>query len=120
MRSRIRCQEEKMERARTLVLPVNIALLVVGLVDLLTTIHWVSTGRAIEFNPVMAAALNAGWGVFIAVKLSTLGAFVAVTEWYRRHRSATFAATVGNITLFSYMAIYGVSFLCVNYDYLIG
>lgn len=96
------------------VLPVNVALLAIGFLDLITTIFWVSTGRAIEFNPVMAAALNAGWPVFVIAKMSTLGAYVAVIEWYRR-RNASFATAASYITFLAYIGIYSISFLCVNY-----
>lgn len=106
-------------RAVRRVLPANLALLAIGLADLASTLIWLQTGRATEFNPIMAAALEFGTLYFIAVKLSTLAAYVCVIEWYRRHRRPRFAVTVSNITLGAYACIYCVSFVCVNYGALI-
>lgn len=97
------------------ILPANLLLLVVGMVDLLTTIFWLQTGRIVEANPVMAALLHGGLGLFVGVKLATLVAYLGVMEWYRRHRNPVFARVVGNITLFGYIGIYAISFCCVNY-----
>ena len=108
-------------RTRTsTILPINTAVLLVGLVDLLTTLFWLHTGRAIEVNPVMAAILKAGIPLFVAIKLTTLAAYVAVMEWYRRNRSESFAHVVGNVTVFAYAGIYLVSFCCVNRGLLLG
>lgn len=101
-------------------MPINLALLVVGISDLLTTLFWLHTGHAIEFNPIMAAVLRAGVPVFVMVKLLTLAAYVVVMEWYRRNRSASFARGVGSLTVTAYLAIYAVSFCCINRDILLG
>ena len=95
-------------------LPANAILLAVGLADLLTTLFWLTTGRAVEVNPIMAAVLRAGVWPFVITKLSTLVAFVGVVEWYRRRRNPVFARVVGNITLIGYVGIYAVAFACVN------
>jgi len=102
------------------ILPVNAALVVIGLVDLLTTLVWLRTGHAVEINPIMAAVLRCGLGLFIALKLGTLAAYVVVMEWYRRRHSAAFARVVGRITVASYLGIYAVSFACVNAGLLFG
>lgn len=107
-------------RTRALILPVNLALLVVGLADLSTTVFWLCAGRAVEFNPVMAAVLQLGMLAFVMVKLSTLAVYVGVMEWYRRSRNAAFAQIVGNITVTAYLAIYAVSFCAVNHGFLTG
>ncbi|NLN77053.1 MAG: hypothetical protein GX139_12205 [Armatimonadetes bacterium] len=101
--------------SKSYILPANALLVVVGLADLLSTLYWLKTGQAIEVNPVMAAVLQCGTGIFIAVKLATLGSFVGVMEWYRRHRNPAFARLVGSATLIGYLSIYAVSFCCVNY-----
>lgn len=95
-------------------LPVNIVLVLVALLDLLTTVVWLQTGRAVEINPIMAYVLRSGMEVFVAVKVGTLVAYVGVVEWYRRSRNAILAELVGRITLASYIAIYAISFLAVN------
>ena len=99
---------------RVSILPVNIAILAIGIVDLATTLFYVQAGLAGEANPIMAALLDVGVLPFAAVKLFTLCAYVALTEWYSRARSATFARTVGNITVLAYLGIYAASFTFVN------
>lgn len=96
------------------IMPTNLVLLLIGVLDLATTVFWIQTGRAVEFNPVMAAALEIGLAYFICLKLSTLVAYVGVVEWYRRCRRPEFAATVSNLTLAAYVCIYSISFVCVN------
>lgn len=96
-------------------LPANAILLAVGLADLFTTLFWLTTGQAVEVNPIMAAVLRAGVWPFVITKLSTLVAFVGVVEWYRRRRNPVFARVVGNITLIGYVGIYAIAFACVNH-----
>lgn len=102
------------------ILPANIVVLAIGLVDLLTTIFWLNTGRAIEVNPLMAAILTVSMPLFVAVKLSTLGAYVLVVEWYRRHRNPCFARQISALTVIAYLGIYTVSFCAVNHKILLG
>ena len=109
-----------MDARTTSILPANAALVVIGLIDLFTTVVWLRTGYAVEINPVMAAVLRSGLLLFIALKLSTLAAYVVVMEWYRRRRSASFARIVGRITLASYLGIYAFSFACVNGGLILG
>lgn len=101
------------------ILPANAMLIIVGLADLLSTMFWLKTGQAVEVNPMMAALLQAGLGVFVLVKLSTLVAYVGVMEWYRRRRNPAFARVVGSVTLFGYLGIYAISFCCINYGLVI-
>lgn len=100
---------------RLRILPANLMLLAVGLADLLSTIFWLHTRQAVEFNPVMAAVLHGGYVQFVLVKLSTLTVYVGILEWYRHHRNPVFARAVGSFTLVAYLGIYAVSFCCVNY-----
>ena len=104
---------------RVKIMPANAAVLIVGLLDLVTTIFWLATGRVIEVNPIMAAVLQAGMILFIFVKVATLGSYVAVMEWYRRHRSPAFARVVGNFTVLAYLCIYTISFYSVNHTYFV-
>jgi len=96
------------------VLPINLVLLFIGLADLSTTIILLYTDQAIEVNPLMATVLDRSFALFVGVKLATLLGYVAVMEWYRRRRSPEFARVVGGITVAAYLAIYAVSFCCVN------
>lgn len=95
-------------------------LVLVGVLDLVTTLWWLHTGRAVEYNPIMAALLRIGTPAFVIVKLSTLIACVAALEWYRRRRCALFAKAAGLFALVAYVSIYAVSFLVVNRDFLLG
>ncbi len=96
------------------VLPVNAAVFAIGVIDLVTTLFWISTNQAIEVNPIMAALLRLGIGPFVTVKLSTLAVYIFVLEWYRRRHNPAFARLMGNITLLGYIGIYAVSFAFVN------
>ncbi|MHB9036225.1 MAG: DUF5658 family protein [Armatimonadota bacterium] len=107
-------------KTKARIMPINAALLAVGLVDLLTTLFWLGTGRAVEINPIMAAVLDTGLLLFVLVKLATLGTYIAVMEWYRRFRNPAFAGLVGNFTVIAYLCIYAVSFYSVNHSYFLG
>ena len=109
-----------MRACTTRILPANIILIIIGTLDLATTLWWLRTGRAIEINPIMAVVLKAGIPAFVAVKLSTLVSYVAVMEWYRRHRDAVLARAVGTFTLLAYAAVYAISFVVLNHISLIG
>lgn len=102
------------------ILPANIVLVTVGVVDLLTTIFWLETGSVIEVNPIMAALLAVGLPLFVAVKLSTLTAYVLVIEWYGRRWNPAFARRIGNITVAAYLGIYTISFCAVNHEFFLG
>jgi hypothetical protein len=102
------------------IMRVHLLLIAVGIVDMFTTLYWVYTGSAIEFNPIMAAVLRVGTWAFIAVKMGTLLAYVSVMEWYRRRRCPAFARAVGHITVFSYLGLYATSFSIVNYSAFLG
>ena len=97
------------------ILPINLVLIFIGLIDLITTLYWLHTGSAIEVNPIMSAVLATSLALFIGVKLLTLTAYVAVMEWYRRHRNPIFARVIGNCTVLAYSCIYAVSFCCINH-----
>lgn len=107
-------------RPRLPVLPVNLALVCVAILDLISTLVWLGAGLVVEVNPIMAAVLRFGIWAFVGVKVLTLGAYVLVLEWYRRYRSARWALVVGRITLVSYVVVYITSFLVVNAGLIFG
>jgi len=53
------------------------------MLDLVTTLYWVSQGQAREGNPIMAFFLDQGPTPFIAAKIATFAPALAVAEWYR-------------------------------------
>ena len=103
-----------MEARTTHILPANAAVVIIGLLDLITTIFLVCTGRAVEANPVMAALLDAGLPIFIVGKASTLAAYFLVMEWYKQ-RNLSFVQAIGKFTALAYLASYTVCFCLVNY-----
>ena len=92
----------------------NIAVFMIGLIDLITTLVWIHNGSAIEFNPIMAWVLSFGITAFILTKLLTISVYVLVLEWYRRRDKTTFSFNIGRFTVLAYLAIYLVSFITVN------
>lgn len=97
----------------------NIGLVVVGLLDLATTIFWLQTQRMVEGNPIMAGVLHHGLPLFIFVKVVTLATFVFVMEAYRL-RNAKLAKAVSQFSFLAYIGIYCVSFVAVNHRFLLG
>jgi hypothetical protein len=53
------------------------------LLDLLTTLYWVSQGQAREGNPVLAFFLDQGIVPFIVAKLVMFVPSLIAAEWYR-------------------------------------
>ncbi|MFQ3549620.1 MAG: DUF5658 family protein [Armatimonadota bacterium] len=102
------------------IMPTNIAIFAIGMIDLLSTLFWVYTHRAIEHNPIMAYLLEIHPALFISVKIASLLVFVVVTEYYRRNFSQSFAKKVGVVTIFAYIGIYTVSFTIINKQYLLS
>jgi hypothetical protein len=53
------------------------------MLDLATTLYWVSQGHAREGNPIMAFFLDQGPAPFIAAKIATFAPALVAAEWYR-------------------------------------
>lgn len=53
------------------------------MLDLATTLYWVSQGHAREGNPIMAFFLDQGPAPFIMAKIATFAPALVVAEWYR-------------------------------------
>ncbi|HCH61457.1 MAG: hypothetical protein CL927_15400 [Deltaproteobacteria bacterium] len=66
-------------------------ILVLNIVDAALTAAWVSTGIATEGNPVMAAALEHGFGPFVLGKVALVGLGVGLLYRYREERFARLA-----------------------------
>lgn len=58
------------------------------LLDLVTTLYWVTHGMAQEGNPVLAYFLDMGIAPFILAKVVTFVPAIVVAEWYRPHNPA--------------------------------
>ncbi|HEU4752686.1 MAG TPA: DUF5658 family protein [Armatimonadota bacterium] len=75
------------------------------LLDLLTTLWWISQGQAHEGNPFLAHYLSYGHVPFIAAKLFTFVPAVVIAEWYRP-RNPALIHRVLRWTIILYLAIY--------------
>jgi hypothetical protein len=60
-----------------------VAIASICLLDLMTTLYWITQGQAREGNPIMAFFLDQGYVPFIAAKIFTFAPALAVAEWYR-------------------------------------
>lgn len=68
------------------VLPETTLLMVIGLLDMLSTIYLLATGQMREGNPLFDAILHTFGPVgFIAFKALLLGGPLALAEWARKH-----------------------------------
>src|SRR5438552_9082356 len=85
----------------------SLILLIVGLVDLLTTLVWVSHHGAQEGNPIFSYYLTMGPLWFIAMKMVCLLCPILIFEWARNHRPRV--ARVGaRIAIAGYLLFYVV------------
>ena len=66
-------------------------LLVLNIIDAVLTSAWVSEGVATEGNPVMAAAMQYGFGPFVLGKVALVGLGVGLLYRYREERFARLA-----------------------------
>jgi hypothetical protein len=82
-------------------------LTVICLVDLLTTLWWVSQGQAGEGNPVLAYYLDKGHVPFILAKLFMFVPSLIIAEWYRP-RNPVFIHRVLRWVVILYLTIYAV------------
>lgn len=81
------------------------AIALICCVDLLTTLFWVSQGKAKEGNPVMAYFLQIGTGAFISAKVLTFAPALVAAEWYRQ-RNPAFVKRLLQWVIVAYLAIY--------------
>ena len=95
MKMRALTSLQSFERALGVVLVLNI-------LDAILTSVWVSAGVATEGNPVMAAAMQHGFGPFVVGKVALVG-FGVFLLW--RHRQERFArvALVPAAVLYSFV-----------------
>jgi hypothetical protein len=83
----------------------SIILALICLADMLSTLFFVSMGYAVEQNPIMAACLRHGPGIFILAKMASFIPFIACIEIYRRHKP-TFSRNAARTAIILYLAIY--------------
>ena len=64
----------------------TVAIAFLCLLDLITTLYWVSQGQAREGNPLMAYFLDMGAGWFVAAKVLMFAPALVLAEWYRQRK----------------------------------
>src|SRR3984957_20229049 len=96
------------------VLPESTLLVVIGGLDLISTIYLLATNRAHEANPLFATLLNS-FGVigFIVFKALMLGIPLTIAE-LARHRHPKFVRTALRIGIAAYVCLYLVAYLRNN------
>jgi hypothetical protein len=77
------------------------------MLDLATTLYWVSQGHAQEGNPIMAFFLDQGAVPFIAAKIVTFAPALIAAEWYRP-RNPRLIQGLLRWVIFAYLFIYVV------------
>ena len=88
-------------------------LIIICLVDLLSTLALLSHGRALEGNPLMSFYLRFGVWVFVSVKLALVFLPIFIVEWSMRYRPR-FVRMMLRTAIAAYVAMYLLVFLSVN------
>jgi hypothetical protein len=92
----------------------NVALFVVCMADMFSTLYWVHAGMATEDNPVFREWLRRGDGQFIFMKFASFMPLIAVSTYYRRRRpkliKSAMRLTVGAY-IFLYVARFAAQFI---------
>jgi hypothetical protein len=85
------------------------------LLDLVTTLYWVSQGQATEGNAVMARFLSQGHVPFIVAKLAMFVPALVLAEWYRP-RNPELVTRVLRWVALAYLVAYALS-LAAHYGF---
>jgi hypothetical protein len=92
----------------------SLLLAAICITDMILTATLVQFKLAAEQNPLMAACLGKGIGIFIIVKMLTFVPFIALAEYYRRHNPA-FVRTATRCAIFLYLSVYATVLIRVNF-----
>lgn len=87
----------------------SLALVAICLADMLSTLFFVQTGRAVEQNPLMAACINHSPVTFVVVKMVSFVPFIVAVELYRR-KNPRFALNACRCAI----ALYLVTFVALT------
>jgi len=88
-------------------------LIIICLLDLLSTLALLSQGTAMEGNPLMSFYLRFGVWVFVTVKLALVFLPIFIAEWSMRYRPE-FVRMMLRTAIAAYVAVYLLVFLSVN------
>ena len=95
----------------------SIAILCIGLLDLISTLVWVDTHGAQEANPLFQYYLALGPVYFIFMKFIMLMAPIFLLEWAARKRP-NFTRSASRFAVCAYLAMYVVGVAKLNPDLL--
>jgi hypothetical protein len=88
-------------------------LIIICLLDLLSTLMLVSHGGASEGNPLMSFYLRIGVWAFVLVKLALVFLPIFIAEWSMRYRPK-FVRMMLRTAIATYVGMYLLVFLSVN------
>jgi len=77
----------------------TVALAAICLLDLLSTMYWLSRGEAQEGNPLMARFVHMGPVAFIVAKLCAFVPALLLAEWYRPRNPTLIRQTLRLVAL---------------------
>ena len=95
------------------VAPETYGLLIICLLDLISTVWLIATNQAIEGNPIMAFYAGKGLGVLVIAKILIAVLSLSVIEWARR-KSPHFVRGVLRFAIVAYIGIYMTFFINSN------
>jgi len=88
-------------------------LLVICLLDFLSTAWLIITDRAIEGNPLMSFYLSNGWETLVGVKILLVALPIFVAEWGRRYRPR-FVRRALRFAIAAYLGIYAAALVSAD------
>lgn len=94
----------------------SLILILIGAVDAVSTIIFVSLGWASEFNPIMAWCLNQSAVLFLVAKMATVAPFVVMCEVYRQREPVRGRAAL-RLAIAAYVILYLVTLAAVNFRF---
>jgi hypothetical protein len=106
-------KERMMRRMLGLLSLESWAIIVLCLLDLVSTLWLLSRGFADEANPLMRHYLDYGVGTFVAAKLVLVAAPLLIIEWGLRRRPQT-VRRLARAGVWGYVALYGLLHLGFN------
>jgi hypothetical protein len=91
------------------------SILLIGIctADLASTLLLLSSGAAVEGNPLMGFYLRYGIGTFVMVKLSLIFLPIFIAEWGKRYKPR-FVRNMLRATIAAYLGMYLLVFVTVN------
>ena len=88
----------------------SIALFIICIADMLSTLYWVHIGVATESNPLMAFWLKMGYGPFCVAKLVSFLPLLFVAAYYRERRPRLVSVSLrGAIIMYLIIYVVGVA-----------